>query len=550
MKTAAIYARVSTAGQARDGTSLDSQVDAGRAYALKHGYIIAKEVREDISGARLDRPGLDALRDLVARGELQAFIVYDPDRLSRSMGHLMLLSDELERHRCQLIFINAPREDTPEGRVLFGMRGLFAEYERAKIMERTRRGKERTVRNGKVIGNRTCAYGYRYVPGQGRNEVVESEAIWVRRMYEWLVDERCTMREIARRLTAAGVPTKTGLNHWNPGTLRNIMTNRAYIGEWYYNRRASVEPKRPHKDVRKSVKSSKERRPREEWIMAPVPAIVDRTLFDLAQRQLSHNKAFADRNVKYRYLLKGLLICGYCGRRMYGHTKLRDNKRLYECAGRRLVEKYLTPDKRCPMHARPGDYLESLVWREVLRQVSDPELIIATLEGRDDARMEERRRDEAELSALFDIEQSLKRDADKLLDLHMADVIDIPTLQERMVLIKQKQEALAGGRAEIIERMTKRDQASGSVEAVRDLCERVLQGLPRFTLEDEQEFLRALDIRATLTDDTLVITGLISEAVLSVGDRRQSAVEADPNNQLNCDVSLSRVMFSPEMAST
>src|SRR5512143_1766471 len=112
----------------------------------------------------------------------------------------MLLVEEFEQHRVELVFVNAPREDTPEGRMLFGLKGLFSEYERAKILERTRRGKEKRVRDGRGIGSPFIPVGYPYMQGEGRYVVNEEQAEWVRQIYRWLVENHLSMREVARRL--------------------------------------------------------------------------------------------------------------------------------------------------------------------------------------------------------------------------------------------------------------------------------------------------------------------------------------------------------------
>src|SRR5215216_4924261 len=140
MKAAAIYARVSTAGQAKDGTSLDTQTEACREYASANGYNVVVEFRDDVSGAILNRPGLDKVRDMAQAGEIQAVIVNEQDRLSRSLAHTYLLVEEFEGSSVRLLFVNEPDDPTPEGKMLFGMKGLFKEYERTKIQERCRRG--------------------------------------------------------------------------------------------------------------------------------------------------------------------------------------------------------------------------------------------------------------------------------------------------------------------------------------------------------------------------------------------------------------------------
>lgn len=319
MRTAAIYARVSTSGQAKDGTSLDTQTDACRECAQKHGYEAIKVVREDMSGARLDRPGLDSIRDMADRGEIEAVVVYDPDRLSRNLGHLMLFMEEFQRQQVQLLFVNAPQDDSPEGRMLMQLRGAFSEYERTKIIERTRRGKERTIRNGKVLGSRCVSYGYRYSSDFKDFGIDSDQAVWVEHIFAWMVTDHTPVRTIARRLNDTQVPTKTGTGKWTCGTIYSILTNPVYKGLWTWNKRKVIH--NPTSTAKRREK--KIARPPEEWITVEVPAIVSPEVWEAAQRQLQRNKEQSTRRMKSQYLLRGLLYCQTCNLRLGGHSRPR-----------------------------------------------------------------------------------------------------------------------------------------------------------------------------------------------------------------------------------
>ena len=314
MKTAAIYARVSTAGQARDGSSLDTQTDACKQYAQAKGYIVAKEVREDMSGASLSRPGLDTIRDMVERREVGAIIVYDPDRLSRDLGHLMLLCEEFERNRADLLFVNAPHENTPEGMMLSQMRGMFAQYERSKIAERSRRGKERKAKDGRVVASSSMApYGYELVQGEGRFQVLESEARWVVKMFEWVVEEHLSLGSVARRLQDLGIPTKRNAASWSRPAVRRILHNPAYTGTWYFNTSERVVPtNHRYSNQPKREKSTTAARPRDEWIGITIPALICPEIYHEVSRRLKLNKENNMPRAKNEYLLRGILRCGYC----------------------------------------------------------------------------------------------------------------------------------------------------------------------------------------------------------------------------------------------
>lgn len=165
MKTAAIYARVSSVQQ-REENTIASQTAALVAFAQSEGYCVADEwifQDEGYSGASLLRPGLERVRDLAAEGQIQALLVFSPDRLSRKYAYQVLLIEELARHGVDTVFVRAPRSETPEDQLLLQFQGMIAEYERAQILERSRRGKRHRAKQGEVSVLSGAPYGYRYV---------------------------------------------------------------------------------------------------------------------------------------------------------------------------------------------------------------------------------------------------------------------------------------------------------------------------------------------------------------------------------------------------
>jgi DNA invertase Pin-like site-specific DNA recombinase len=228
---AAIYARVSTERQAERGT-IGSQVEALRAHLAGAGEEPAGEYCDDgCSGARLDRPGLDALRDAAEAGLFEVVWCLSPDRLARSYAYQVLVLDELARFGVRVAFTDAPGldQDDPQAKLLTQVQGVIAEYERAKIAERYRRGKLFRARAGEVITWK-APYGYRRIPrspdGPAHLEIFEPEAAVARRIFA----ERAagtTIRQICRQLNADAVPTPTGSRAvWGTSTLDRILRKR------------------------------------------------------------------------------------------------------------------------------------------------------------------------------------------------------------------------------------------------------------------------------------------------------------------------------------
>jgi site-specific DNA recombinase len=409
----AYYARVSTHQQQHEGTS-ESQRHALKEHIQHHGWSLLPEHEysdEGISGARLDRPTLDRLRDAARRGECDAVVILSPDRLARNYAgfdhrighfrplriigttpnssalnglgastwdrsrwggrrhdqghyaHQWLLIEEFTKMPTQVIFLHNPFGDTPQGKLLTQMQGMIAEYERAQIAERTRRGRLEKARRGEFMPWAYQCYGYRYLPkrhGCTAQVMIElSEAEVVRAMYRALVEEQLSCRQITKRLNASHTATPTGKNPvWQVATVRNILTNRVYAGQARYNYRRPVVPRyrKTAEHHLRSLKTGRSYHPESEWIWSEAPALITVELFEKAQWQLRRNAVTARRMYQPtsgRYLLRTLVKCGECGLGMVGIRHLSPCKKYdylyYECAGHAPLT--VGRPRQCP--ARP-----------------------------------------------------------------------------------------------------------------------------------------------------------------------------------------------------
>ena len=294
---AALYARVSTERQADRGT-IGSQLELLREHIAAAGdELIGEYVDDGHSGARLDRPGLDALRDAAEAGLVQRVWCLSPDRLARAYAYQVLVLDELDRFGVTVAFTDSPglAADDPQATLLTQVQGVIAEYEKAKIAERYRRGKLFRARAGEIVTWK-ASYGYRRIarsPATGRahHEVYEPEAAVVRRIF---TDRAAgiTVREICRRLNADGVPSPTGKPTWGHSTLCRLLRNEAYIGRVYYNRTESVPDRRPTRRNRQVP------RDRDEWIPIDCPRIISDELFAAAGRVATDNTKWSPRRAE------------------------------------------------------------------------------------------------------------------------------------------------------------------------------------------------------------------------------------------------------------
>lgn len=269
------------------------------------------------------------MRDTVHSGALDRLYIHSPDRLSRKYAYQILLIDEFRRASVEVIFLNRQAAETPEDELLLQVQGVVAEYERAKIMERSRRGKLHSARHGSVNVLSGAPYGYRYVPkkrsedGRAHYEIVFEEARIIQQMFEWVGKERATLRDVAKRLNAAGVKTRSGKEDWERTSISRMLKNPAYVGRAAFGktkqgpRRLRLRPPKGQTDQPRQPYSTYAV-PEEEWIHIPVPPLVTPALFEAVQEQLRENRAIARvRKEGAKYLLQGLTGCACCGHAYY-----------------------------------------------------------------------------------------------------------------------------------------------------------------------------------------------------------------------------------------
>jgi site-specific DNA recombinase len=397
MTSAAIYARVSSARQKKDET-IASQTAALRTHAEQLGLEVPDEwVFEDEghSGATLIRPALERLRDLVAGVGIDVVLCYSPDRLARKFAYQALLIEEFTRAGVRVEFVKGPRGDSPEDQLLVQFQGMFAEYEKAQIMERYRRGKTHRAKTGSINVLCGAPFGYRYIRKSehagAAYEIVEHEAALVAEMFGRYADEGASIAELARWLTDQQVPTRTGKHRWDRSVVWGMLRNPAYAGSAVFGKTMVVGESPGLNRIarlqgRSVPKASKTvDRPREQWIQIPVPAIVDEDTFDRVASRLADNKRFASRNAKVPSLLQGLAACASCGYGYYRTCTRTTNKKIYyyRCLG---SDDYRHEGGRvCVNKPVRADHLDTVVWDHVTGLLADPQLIRTEIDRRLDS---------------------------------------------------------------------------------------------------------------------------------------------------------------------
>jgi site-specific DNA recombinase len=513
----ALYARVSTDQQAR-GNTVDSQVAALCDRIGADGVALEAEdafVDEGFSGTTLRRPALERLRDRVAGGLVDRIYVLAPDRLARRYAYQVLLIEEFRRAGAEVVFVNRPIGASPEDDLLLQVQGMVAEYERAKILERSRRGRRHAARSGLISAIGRVPFGYRYVTrdeggGVARVEAVEEEARWVRLLFAWIGLDRLSLREACRRLQEAGRPTRTGLARWDPTTVALMLRNTAYVGRAVFGRSRHVEaqpplrPRKGHPHPSKAI--SRVPVPREEWIEIPVPALVDAAVFDAAQAQLETNRRHRrERRRRPGWLLQGLVVCRRCGYGFYGKMArgLVGKQRpadygYYRCPGTDAHR--FAGTAVCDNRSVRSDRLERAVWDEIRAVLEDPRRLAAEYERRLAVSRGSSHGAEA-VAALERQIAAVRRGIGRLIDSYAELRIERDEFEPRVGGMRERLAQLEGERERLVADAEIERSLALVIGRVEDFADRVHGALDEIDWDGTREIIRAMVRRVEVDGD-------------------------------------------------
>lgn len=520
METAAIYCRVSTEDQEREGTSLQSQLEACLKLAEERSYQVEEHhiIKEVYSGLTLDRPDLTKLRGWLNASEVNAVIVYDSDRFSRDGYDFVTLVRDCQKAKVELLCVTEPIEQGPIGELLSYVRGWASRREADKIRERTIRGKIARAKSGRLLGGTgSKLYGYDYLPGKGVGEgkryVDEEQTQWVREMYRWLVEEGLSVNGIVFRLRALGVPTPSGRGHWGKATVHKILTNPAYIGKTYAFTQTRVEGKKHRKANRKNRATHIIFKPADQWVEIPdaTPPIISEELFSQAQAKLQRNRELASRNTKREYLLSSYVFCRQCGRRYSGMALTYKTKhgisgnRYYRCPKNLKI---ISPIQ-CRNRMIRADYLEETVWRQIEDLLRRPEVILAGLQsmGNEVVNVDSY---EAEIEAVEGQLRHMGREKDRVWKAFRLTG-DESKFTEEINGIMAKTDELERRRAELEKRIEVSKQTEIDIDGIKRFCGLASRNLDNFTYEDKRLALEALSTKVWVDNNCITIEGAIPE---------------------------------------
>ena len=515
MTVAAIYTRVSSDKQ-REKNTIASQTAALIDFAQSRGLQVPKEwIFEDegYSGATLIRPGLERVRDLAAEGQIQAVLVHAPDRLSRKYAYQVLLIEELARHGVETIFLKAPQTATPEDQLLVQFQGMIAEYERAQILERSRRGKRHRAHQGQVSVLSGAPYGYRYVrrsdDAAAYYEVIEAEADVVRMVYDRYATQGLSIGAVTRLLNEQGVSTRKQKSRWERSTVWAMLRNPAYKGTACFGKTKSASRQRITRTLRQrggvsSRDSASREKPRGDWIEIAVPALIGEETFARAAEMLEQNKIHAARRTIEPSVVQGLVSCRKCGYAM-SRTSTRSSARnihYYRCIGsdawRHLGSQV------CENRPVRQDLLDHLVWTEIVRLLEDPRLIQEELDRRLAMARTADPMQQREKALQRDLTR-VRKSMDRLLTAYQEELLSIDELRRRMPELRHREQAMQAELQSLVEQVNDRAVYLRLAETLSTFLDRLRATADTLDVLERQRIVRLLVREILVDEDTIVI---------------------------------------------
>ena len=505
---AAIYARVSSERQEKEGT-IESQLEALYQRVQEDGLCVEPELRfidNGYSGTTLVRPALESLRDQAGAGTFDRLYVLNPFRFARKYAYQVLVIEELQSCGVEIIFLNHNFGKDPEENLLLQVQGMIAEYERAKILERSRRGKLYAARRGSVNVLSGAPYGYKYISryegnGEAAYQIILEEAKVVRQVFEWVGRDGYSMGKVCKCLNHKEIPTRTGKKCWDRSVIWAMLGNSAYKGMAAFGK-TRVGEMRPRLRAQRGASEYPRKAfsvydvPEQDRILIPVPPIVSEALFDTVQEQLAENKKRSrERKRGARHMLQGLLVCRNCGYSYYGKPiNLSGGKRkkrnyvYYRCIGSDAHR--FGGQRVCPNKPVRSDFLEQAVWEDVCAMLSDPDRIEAEYHRRLTAGKKEGKWTAG--THLHSAVIKIKRGISRLIDSYQEGLLEKEEFEPR---VRKAKERLQNLEQELKEQESVEEQLSSLrlvIGQMKEFSEKVMTGLHEADWQTRREITRAM----------------------------------------------------------
>ena len=516
----ALYGRVSTSLQ-EDQETIQNQIMAMKDFADKKfgpgNYTIVRQyLDEGWSGDNIVRPKLDELRVDSKKKIWDAVMIYDPDRLARRYSLQELVMDELKEAGIEVFFVTVSTPKNMEDKILYGVRGLFSEYERAKISERFRLGKLRKVKNGHILTTEAL-YGYSYIRNNketkthGYYVINEEEAVVVRMIFVWVGEEKLTLRQVVRRLQELGIkPRRSKRGVWATSTLTTMLRHKGYTGQGHWGSSYAVVPVNPIKTekYRQVKKTSRRIKPEAEWIAPniPIPRIIDDELFMKVRAQLKTNFVLCQRRTKNEYLLGGKIHCS-CGKKRCGEGPQHGKHLYYRCSDR--IYSFPLPPT-CMERGINARIADRMVWQGIIGLITSPDRMLAEMDRWRKNRKDKIKASDIDIDTIQKNITKLKEQVDRYNNAYGAGLFSLEKLKEYTIPRNKQKEELESQIRKVEQEESNINVATMPTEnQVKIFSEEISETLENLSFEARQAIIRSTVGKIIGTQKQLQVSGSI-----------------------------------------
>jgi len=532
MKKVAIYARVSTEAQEQQKT-IESQLEELREIC-KNFQVVREYVDDGWSGETLARPALDRLRDDAKKGLFEAVYVHSVDRLSRNLYQQGILVEELRGRGIEIFIKDKPIDNTPEGKFVFNVLGAAAEFEKEKILERTRRGRLYKARTKGFVGH-IPPYGYSYIKKTSEKEgkflINKKEAEVVKLIFELYLNFQSITR-VQKELALRSIRPRKGGKRWSRSTIRDILRDETYIGIGYYAKYKSVEIDNGKKYKRRA-KAGRKLRDKSQWIPVKFPPIVDKDKFSAVQDILSKRyKPFG--KSKHFYLLSGLIRCKNCGSTFTGSES--GGNLYYRCTNRRKRAPF---PKDCNAKHIKAEDLESAVWDAVRKAVLNPQILIAHIFHLSSQIAESKESLIKGRTKLLREKRELDAKRKKLDELYFRGLKSIKEYEEQAREFDQEEGRINKRMREIEVKLAQQVDRPRIIKHIHSFCTLAKERFQDLNSQQKQTFLRLL-IDEIILDSTKKEAKIIGEIPSKEEDLQDLQKIENPSGKIGALSMLSR----------
>ena len=510
MKKAVFYARVSTSLQEEKGT-IDSQKNELIKQIKTDGNILAKEyIDNGWSGGRLDRPALDELRRDLKTDAFDIVYFLDADRIARDVSYQNIIIAELLKFNKEIIIKGKNYINNPDNKFNLTVLGAVNEYEKTRILERFMRGRREKARRGAIVDNANM-YGYKHFRKSdnkdGYYEIDIKQAEVVKFMFETYARTDVSLNGLVRLLENKGFKTSTGKSYWKSATVRGILRNTTYYGEHYFNKTEKVESHKEKERYAKSTKTRTQLKEQGEWIMVPVPPIIEQGLFVEVQNKLARNKK-VKRAGGNKYQLSGMVKCGICSH-IYSGTMWKGIK-YYKCNHRDKRYNHINREEilDCKNRAVNGLYLENLIINALEKKILQPQVIKKYIDILQNTKVASKGKFIKRIEGLDNLINSGESKKVRVLDLYADNGLEKNQYMDKMAEIDKELTAYTIEKEELTNKMNLLDKKKEITASIGGICKKIKNNYNKLGAEGRK----------------LIIQNLISEVILYKNEQQNKVI--------------------------